>query len=69
MKHLNRNELDKPCFTHDVVDSDSKAMAKRTISDKILKDRVYEIARNRIYHGYLDNHNYGKVFDKKEDRK
>ena len=69
MKHLNRNELDKPCFTHDVVDSDSKGMAKRTISDKILKDRVYEIARNRNSHGYLDNHNYGKVFDKKEDRK
>ena len=43
-------------------------MAKRTISDKILKDRVYEIARNRNYHGYLDNHNYGKVFDKKEYR-
>ena len=69
MKHLNRNELDKPCFTHDVVDSDSKGMAKRTISDKILKDRVYGIARNRNSHGYLDNHNYGKVFDKKEDRK
>ena len=68
MKHLNRNELDKPCFTHDVVDSDSKGMAKRTISDKILKDRVYGIARNRNSHGYLDNHNYGKVFDKKEDR-
>ena len=68
MKHLNRNELDKPCFTHDVVDSDSKGMAKRTISDKILKDRVYEIDRNRNSHGYLDNHNYGKVFDKKEDR-
>ena len=27
-------------------------MAKRTISDKILKDRAYEIARNPKYDGY-----------------
>ena len=27
-------------------------MAGRTISDKILKDRAYEIARNHNYDGY-----------------
>ena len=27
-------------------------LAKRTISDKILKDRAYEIASNCIYDGY-----------------
>ena len=27
-------------------------MAKRTVSDKILKDRTYEIARNRNYDEY-----------------
>ena len=27
-------------------------MAKRTISDKFLKDRAYEIARNPKYDGY-----------------
>ena len=46
LKHLYRNELDKACFAHDAAYSDSKDLAKRTISDKILKDRAYEIARN-----------------------
>ena len=45
LKHLYRNELDKACFAHDAVYSNSKDLAKRTISDRILKGRAYEIAR------------------------
>ena len=52
IKHLYRTELDKACFAHDAAYSDSKNLAWRTISDKILKDRAYEIARNRGYDGY-----------------
>ena len=52
LKHLYRNELDKICFPHDVVYSERKDSAKRTISDKILKDTASEIARNRGYDGY-----------------
>ena len=52
LKQLYRNELDKSGFGHDTAYSDSKDLAKRTISDKILKDRAYEIARNRNYDGY-----------------
>ena len=47
--------------------SDSKDLAKRTISDKILGDRAYEIARNCKYDEYqraLASIVY-KVFDKK----
>ena len=47
LKHLYRNKLDKACFAHDAAYSDSKYLAKRTISGKILKDRASEIARNR----------------------
>ena len=47
LKHLYRNELGKACFAHYVAYPDSKVFAKKTISDKILKDRAYEIARNR----------------------
>ena len=50
LKHLYRNELDKACFTHDAAYSDSKDLAKTTISDKILK--ACEIARNCNYDGY-----------------
>ena len=46
LKHIYRNELDKACFAHDAAYSDSKDLAKRTVSDKILKDRAYEIAIN-----------------------
>ena len=37
--HLNdiyKKELDKTCFVHDAAYSDSKDLAKRTISGKIL---------------------------------
>ena len=52
LKHLYRNELDKACFAHDAAYSDSKDLAKTTISGKILKDRAREIARNCIDDGY-----------------
>ena len=64
-----RNELDKTWFAHDAAYPDSKA--KRTISDKILKDRTYEIARNCEYDSYqkaLASLIY-KFFDKKQDWK
>ena len=67
LKHLYRNELDKACFAHNAAYSDSKDLAKRTISDKILKDRAYEFARIRKYDEYqreLANMVY-KFFDKK----
>ena len=46
-KHLYRNELDKACIAHDAGYSNSKNLAKRTIIDKILKGRPYEIAANQ----------------------
>ena len=67
LKHLYRNELDKACFAHDAVYSDIKDLIKRNISDKILTDRAYEIARNHQYDGYqraLASMVY-KFFDKK----
>ena len=39
LKQLYRNELDKTCFAHEAAYSESKV--KRTISDKISKDRAY----------------------------
>ena len=67
LKYLYRDELDKSCFAHDAAYSDSKDLAKRTISDKILKDRAYETARNwkyNEYQGALESM-VCKIFDKK----
>ena len=66
-KPLFRNELDKNCFRHDAACSDNKDLTKRTISDKILKDRAHEIVRNLECHGNqrpLASMVY-KIFDKK----
>ena len=51
LKLLYRNESDEACFAHD-GNSDCKDLAERTTSDKILKDKAYEIARNHNYDGY-----------------
>ena len=67
LKHLFKNELDKNCFPHDAAYSDNKDLTKRTISDKILKDRAHEIVRNLECHGNqraLASMVY-KIFDKK----
>ena len=52
LKHLYRNKLNKTHFAHDTTYSVSKVLAKRTISDKILKDGTYEIAIICKYDGY-----------------
>ena len=67
LKHIYRNELDKACFAHDAAYSYRKDLTKVTISDKILKDKAHEIARNCGYDGYqraLASMVY-KFFDKK----
>ena len=46
------NELDKACFTHDAAHSDSKYFTKRTVADKILKNRAFDIAKDPKYDGY-----------------
>ena len=45
LKHLYRNEIDKAYFPHDAPNSDSKYLAKRTISDKILKDAAMKLLK------------------------
>ena len=67
LKHLNRNELDKACLANDAVYYDNKDLAKRNISERILKYRVHESPRNCNYDGYqkaLGSIVY-KFFDKK----
>ena len=43
------NELDKACFTHDAAYSDRKDLTKRTIADKILKSKAFDIAKDPKY--------------------
>ena len=47
-----KNELDKACFQHDMAYGKSKDLAKRTQSDKVLKDKAFKIASNPKYDCY-----------------
>ena len=47
-----KNELDKACFQHDMTYGKSKDLAKRTQSDKILRDKAFKIATDSKYDGY-----------------
>ena len=40
-----KNELDKACFQHDMAYGDFKDLARRTASDKILRDKAFNIAK------------------------
>ena len=62
-----RNELNKACFQHDMAYGKSKNLAKRTQSDKVLRDKAFKIASDPKYDGYqrgLASMVY-KFFDKK----
>ena len=50
--YIYKNELDKACFAHDAVYSDSKDLTKRTLADKILKNRAFNITKDPKYDGY-----------------
>ena len=47
-----RNELDEACFQHDMTYGKTKDLAKRTQSDKVLKDKAFKIASDPKYDGY-----------------
>ena len=66
-RYIYRNELDKACFQHDSAYADHKDLINKTKSDKVLRDKVYNIASNPEYDGYqrgLASMVY-KFFDKK----
>ena len=47
-----KNELDKARFAHDVAYSDSKHLTKRTVADKMLRNKAFNIAKDPKYDGY-----------------
>ena len=51
-RYIYRNELDKACFQHDSAYADHKDLINRTKSDKVLRDKAYDIASNPEYNGY-----------------
>ena len=61
LKNLKKQEIQatftkinliKACFQHDVAYGDFKDLARRTASDKVLRDKAFNIAKNPRYDGY-----------------
>ena len=50
--YIYKNELDKACFQHDMAYGDFKDIARRTASDKVLREETFNIAKNPKYDGY-----------------
>ena len=47
-----KNELNKVCFQHDMTYRDFKDFTRRTGSDKILRDKAFNIAKDPKYDEY-----------------
>ena len=65
--YIYKNELDMACFQHNMVNGHFKDLKRRTFSDKILRDKAFNITKNPKYHGYqrgIASMVY-KFFDKK----
>ena len=52
IKYIYRNELDKACFQHDMAYGDFQDLAKRTATDKVLRDKAFNIAKDPEYDRY-----------------
>ena len=50
--YIYKNELDKACFQHNMAYGDFKDLKRRTLSDKVLRDKAFNIAKNPKYDGY-----------------
>ena len=50
--YIYKNELDKVSFQHDLAYGDFKDLARITASDKCLRDKASNIAKNSKYGGY-----------------
>ena len=51
-RYIYRSDLDKACFQHDSAHADNKDLINRTKSDKVLRDKAYNITSNPEYDGY-----------------
>ena len=50
--YIYKNKLDKACFQNDMAYGDFKDLARKTASDKLLRDKAFNIAKNPKYDEY-----------------
>ena len=50
--YIYKNKLDKACSQHDMGYGDFNDLKRRTFSDKVLRDKAFNIVKNPKYDGY-----------------
>ena len=50
--YIYKNELDKVCFQHDMAYGDFKDLKRRTYSNKVLRNKAFNIVKNPKYDAY-----------------
>ena len=50
-RYIYQNKLDEVCFQHDMAYGDFKDLTRRSTSDKILRDKAFNIAKKPRYDG------------------
>ena len=50
-RYIYKNELDKACFQHDMAYGDFKDFTRKSVSDKILYDKVFNFVKHSKYDG------------------
>ena len=51
-RYIYQNELQKACFQHDIAYGDFKDLPRRAVSDKVLRNKAFNVAKNPKYGGY-----------------
>ena len=51
-RDIYQRKLNKTCFQHHMAYGDFKNLPRRTAVDKVLRDKVFNIAKNPRYDGY-----------------
>ena len=66
-KYIYQSQLDKACFQYDMVYVNFKDLPRTTASDKVLRDKAFNIVKTQKYDGY--QHVFASIvhnlFDKK----
>ena len=53
--YIYKKELDKACFQHDMAQGNFKDLKRRTFSNKVLRDKAFNIAKNLKYDRYQED--------------
>ena len=52
INYIYKNDLDKACFQHDMAYGDFKDLARRAPSDKVFRDKTFNVDKNPKNDGY-----------------